>query len=150
MPNKILTQEKLLEVLYEKQRAWEKQQIISIELDNLIKELEDQDIETSQRTIYRRLQELRQNGFIQQSIGFFRKYRLEALNNTHDIIIVDELNQRVSDEKLSEMLGNNNKTHFILRDDGEIKTQLIELTPKGLKELEKSKKISNNLEGKSY
>ena len=96
MPTKILTQEELLEVLYTKQIAWMKQQILAIDLDNIIKELEEQDIEVSQRTIYRRLKDLRQNGYIQQSIGFFRKYKLEPLKNTHDIIIVDEQNKRIS------------------------------------------------------
>ena len=145
MPTKILTQEELLEVLYTKQIAWMKQQILAIDLDNIIKELEEQDIEVSQRTIYRRLQELRQNGFIQQSIGFFRKYKLEPLKNTHDIIIVDEQNQRISEEKLNEMLGNTTMNRFVLREDGEIKTHIIELTVKGLKELENYKKNQKQL-----
>ncbi|MFW9928670.1 MAG: transcriptional repressor [Candidatus Thorarchaeota archaeon] len=131
MPPESLTTEKLLEILYIQQKLWENEESVAIDLQTIEKEIEKEHIEASTRTIYRKLQDLRKENLINQSIGYFRKYELIEYQTGHDHIIVDKEGNRISKKKFREIFKANRP--MILSEKGEIKTQLFELTDKGKK-----------------
>ena len=137
MPPVVLTNEKMLQILLEQQKAWENEKIVSIDLSTIEKSLKEANIEASTRTVYRKLQELRKNDLISQTVGYFKKYQLLELKLFQDMILVDENEVRLSKGKIESIFKKN--TPYVVREIGEVKTQLFELTEKGKNVLENLK-----------
>lgn len=130
MPPEVLSNKKLLQILKRIQENWNSEKIISIDYPTIKKALENENVEASRRTVYRKLQELRKEGFIEQTTNYFKKFQLTNLNSTlQEIIVVDENDQRIQSTILEEYLGE--KPYYVLTEAGEIKTQQFYLTDKG-------------------
>ncbi|MHA2297044.1 MAG: hypothetical protein ACXAEU_08710 [Candidatus Hodarchaeales archaeon] len=132
MSNQTLTPLCLLKELLKRNNESFGKTIIT-NFDILLKELKESNIETSRRTLYRRLSELRRDGLIIQTNEYYRKYRLKPTVTFDNVIVVDQ-DDRILDH---EDLGSYNA---LLSDEGEIKLQVVEITEKGKEYLEKTKK----------
>jgi Fe2+ or Zn2+ uptake regulation protein len=137
MPPATLSTEKMLQVIYRQQKLWKNEEIVSIDLSTIEKAIKNENIDASTRTIYRKLQELRKNELITQTVGYFRKYQLEKIDFVQDMIIVDENDKRIPRTEMKNMIDK--KAPYVLKEIGEIKTQLFEITEKGKQLLEKLK-----------
>ncbi|OLS27024.1 MAG: hypothetical protein HeimC3_04910 [Candidatus Heimdallarchaeota archaeon LC_3] len=137
MPPALLTNEKMLQILLEQQKAWENEKIVTIDLSTIEKALKKENIEASTRTIYRKLQELRKNDLITQTARYFKKYQLIEFDLPSDLILVDKNDKRITKAEIKAM--NKNKANFLLKEIGEVKTQLFEITEKGKKVLNNQK-----------
>ncbi|MHA2362417.1 MAG: hypothetical protein ACXAC7_00565 [Candidatus Hodarchaeales archaeon] len=134
MPKQTLTMFKLLEILQNLKNSWDQGNILTIDPENISKELEKANIDASKRTIYRRLSELRQEGLISQTVAYYRKYRLTSVESLPNSIIVDKNDKRL---RLSDLEVS--KSFNILKEEGEIKTQQFVITEKGKNELKRKK-----------
>ncbi|MFW9993970.1 MAG: hypothetical protein ACFFD4_18140 [Candidatus Odinarchaeota archaeon] len=130
MSNQTLTRSSLLKALYERQnKSTRKTMIENIEM--LLNELQLSNIETSRRTLYRRLSDLRKEGLIVQTNEYYRKYMLKPVSSLDNVIVVDQENRILDRAALDSYSA-------ILTDEGEIRLQVIEITEKGKEYMEKS------------
>ncbi|MHA1984877.1 MAG: hypothetical protein ACW967_11010 [Candidatus Hodarchaeales archaeon] len=137
MPPLTLSTEKMLQIIYRLQKLWKDEKIVSIDLSTIEKALKSENIDASTRTIYRKLQELRKSNMITQTSTYFRKYQLVKVELNQDMIIVDQNDKRISTGEMSTKFEK--KTHFVLKEIGEIKTQMFEITDEGKQLLENLK-----------
>ncbi|MHA1989866.1 MAG: hypothetical protein ACW981_21735 [Candidatus Hodarchaeales archaeon] len=134
MPPATLSTEKMLQIIYQQQKLWKEEEIVSIDLSTIEKAIKNENVDASTRTVYRKLQELRKNELINQTVGYFRKYQLAKVNFVQDMIIVDEKEKRISKTEMKTIFEK--KSPYVLKEIGEIKTQLFEITEKGKQLLE--------------
>ena len=138
MPGQTLTATDMLEVLLERKKGSSGKTVIQ-DIEGLLKELQSSSIETSRRTLYRRLSELRRDGLIVQTNEYYRKYRLKPVKSLKNVIVVDQEDRILDHADLEDYKA-------ILEDEGEIRLQVIEITEKGIKFMEKSNKDNNSEE----
>lgn len=123
MPKQSLTKEELLQFLSSKQLEEGKEHLNFLSFKELLDGIQKQYPKATERTLYRRLGDLRRENLIQQLHTYQRKFRQRKdIMLDGGVIIVDENDERV------EVDG---RDAIILEDAGEIRVLTIEITREG-------------------